>query len=134
MIDLLPFVRLQIACLMLALACQSSAVLARPVDSQADAFPISENLQRLITDLTRTVIPHNYENEKDWGKTKDVMRGLYIKREGLRIKTHRTRRSVNHGTWTKYRVELLDPQQQFQVRLQHVRRLPNNRLSFYDSL
>ncbi len=58
------------------------------------------------------------------------MRGLYVKREGWQFKTHRTTKQVNHGTWTKYRVELLDPEQQFQVRLEHVRQLPNNRLAF----
>jgi hypothetical protein len=99
-------------------------------DERSDTLQVSEQLQRLITDITRETIPHDYENEKQWGKKKDAVRGLYIKREGLRIKTHRTTEAVNHGTWTKYRVELLDPEQYFQVRLQQVHALPNNRLAF----
>ncbi len=97
---------------------------------QPATLQTSDQMQRLITDVAREFIPHNYENEKHWGKTKDVVRGLYVKREGWQVKTHRTTKSVNHGTWTKYRIELLDPEQQFQVRLEHIRRLANNRLAF----
>ena len=80
--------------------------------------------------MVRGTIPHNYVDEKDWGKTKEVVRGLYIKREGLRIKTHRTRKSVNHGTWTRYQIDLIDPAQHFHIRLQQVRTLPNKRMAF----
>ena len=94
------------------------------------AIPVNQDLQELITDLARQVIPHEYKDEKKWGKTKEVVGGLYVKREGLRIKTHRTRKNVNHGTWTKYRIQLLDPDRQLQVRLERVRQLPNQRLAF----
>ena len=90
----------------------------------------SEPFQQLITELVRGVIPHPYIDEKDWGHTKDVVSGLYIKREGLRIKTHRTRKAVNHGTWTRYRIDLLDPSQKFTIQLRQVRTLPNNHLGF----
>ncbi len=96
----------------------------------AAVLAVSESFQKLVTTLVREAIPHNYQNEKKWGKTKEVVRGLYIKREGLRLKTHRTRKLVNHGTWTRYRIDLLDPIQQFQVRLENVRMLPNDRMAF----
>jgi hypothetical protein len=98
--------------------------------SESEEIQLDPRLQALLADLARNVIPHDYENEKDWGKTKEVVRGLYIKREGLRIKTHRTRKAVNHGTWTRYRVQLLDPEQQFHVRLENMRRFPEPRFKF----
>ena len=98
--------------------------------ADADVIPIDPRLQTLFTDLARQAIPHDYENEKAWGKTKEVVRGLYVKREGLRIKTHRTTKTVNHGTWKKYRIQLLDPEGQFQVRVANVRRLPNQHFVF----
>lgn len=91
---------------------------------------VSERFQRMATELVRSTIPHNYVNEKDWGKTKEVVRGLYIKREGFRIKTHRTRKTVNHGTWKRYQIDLLDPRQNFQIRLDRVRTLPDGRAAF----
>jgi hypothetical protein len=87
-------------------------------------------LQQAVSDLVRQVIPHDYERTRDWGKTVDMVRGLYVKREGLRIKTHRTRKPVNHGTWTMYRVELIDPDEHFQIRWERSRPLPDQRLAF----
>ena len=120
---------------LLAALLAAMLVIAAPAPSVGAADPaksvqVSERFQQLVTELVRGTIPHNYVDEKKWGKTKDVVRGLYIKREGLRIKTHRTRKAVNHGTWTRYRIDLLDPAQQFQIRLERVRTLPNNHMAF----
>ncbi len=97
---------------------------------QTATLALNATFQQLVTELVRETIPHKYESEKGWGKTKEVVRGLYIKRDGLRFKTHRTRKAVNHGTWTRYRIDLLNPTEQFQVRLEQVRMLPNHRLAF----
>lgn len=91
---------------------------------------VDDQLQSLITEISRQVIPHNYEDKKHWGQKKEVVRGLYVRREGLHIKTHRTTKSVNHGTWTRYEIQLLDPDQQLHIRLVNVRQLPNQRLAF----
>ncbi len=98
----------------------------------AGSTPIAVNggLQRLITELSRTVIPDDYEDNRQWGKTKNVVNGLYVKREGLRIKTHRKRKPVNHGTWTRYRIQIVDSAHLFHVRLRNVRTLENGRIAF----
>ena len=107
-------------------------IAVRDVDAHEPAarLEVSERFQELVTELVRGTIPHNYVNEKDWGKTKEVVRGLYIKREGLRIKTHRTRKPVNHGTWKRHRIDLLDPAQSFHVQLQRIRSLPQGGVAF----
>lgn len=91
---------------------------------------VNDGLQTLITEVGRAVIPDDYQDNKQWGKTKSVVSGLYVKREGLSLKTHRQRKPVNHGTWTRYRIQMIDPAHLFHVRLQNVRTLENGRLAF----
>lgn len=91
---------------------------------------VEDQLQGLITEISRQVIPHNYEDKKHWGQKKEVVRGLYVRRKGLRIQTHRTKKSVNHGTWTRYEIQLLDPDRRLHIRLDNVHQLPNQRLAF----
>ena len=58
---------------------------------------------RLIEDA----IPDHYEKEKDWGKTKNITVG--IRNKG--IKLYRRKKPVNHGVWKRYRVSLVEPEQ-----------------------
>ena len=113
--------------------CGASARAAAAADDDprlTRPFQLDDRTQAMVTHLARQVIPHDYENTKGWGKTRQVVRGLYIKRDGLRIKTHRTTVEVNDGTWTKYRVQLLNPAEQFQIRVENVHKTPDQRLGF----
>jgi hypothetical protein len=65
-------------------------------------------------------IPHDFTEQRDWGKTRRVVEGLGLRREGLRVETYRRWREVNHGTWEKVTVRLVDPEQRFQVELKGV--------------
>lgn len=108
------------------------AIAGRDVDvrsgprSQADrhrTFSLGEvppGVQNLLTDIVRDNIPVNYEDTKHWGTTKEVVRGLQLRREGLRIETKRRRKRVNHGTWRMYRISLIDPEENLEVRIQNL--------------
>jgi len=96
----------------------------------ASTIAVDDQLQQLITQICRQAIPRNYENHKKWGRQEEVTRGLYVGRDGWHIKTHRTKKFVNQGTWTRYEIELLDPGRRLVVRLDNVHRLPNQRLAF----
>jgi hypothetical protein len=98
-------------------------------DPSAAEFEVDEGLHQLVTDLARAFIPENYEDNRKWGKTKEVFDGLHVRREGWRIKTHRRKKEVNHGTWTRYEVRLLNPDKRFKIRLQDLRSLPDGRTS-----
>lgn len=63
----------------------------------------------LVTEILRAHLPHDYENTKRWGQTKQVLDGWHVARDGLRLKTKRKYKDVNHGTWTRYHVKLTDP-------------------------
>ncbi len=105
-----------------------SALCAADIDS-GEVIEVDEGLHALVTDLTRAFIPRDYEDNRKWGKTKEVVDGLHVRRDGWQIKTHRTKKAVNHGTWTRYEVRLLDPENRFKITLQNVRRLPDGRVA-----
>jgi hypothetical protein len=88
---------------------------------------VDEGLQQLVTELALAFIPHTYEDNRKWGKTKEVFDGLHVRREGWRIKTHRRKKQVNHGTWTRYEVQLRNPDERFNIRLHNLRKLADGR-------
>ncbi len=104
-------------------------VVAAP-PAERSTIPVDEQLQQLITELARQVIPHDYRDDKHWGRKVEVTRGLYVRRDGWRLRTHRTRKLVNHGTWTRYRIELLGPNRRLHVRIENLRALPKQKYAF----
>jgi hypothetical protein len=105
----------------------ASPVMAKDTPVQ---LPVDPQVQKLVTQVALQVIPHTYEDRKKWGQQRRVLGGLYVKREGLRLKTHRTWKMVNHGTWTRYRIELRDPRRQFQVNVQDLQYRQDGQVSF----
>jgi hypothetical protein len=89
-----------------------------------------QQLQQLITAIVRDNIPDEYEERKGWGDTTEVWAGLKVWQEGLQIKTKRRKKEVNHGTWKRYRIRLIDPENHFHVRVENLRVLPNGRFQF----
>jgi len=61
------------------------------------------------------VMPEQFEESDDWGKRTKVQSGLHIRMDGLNIRTHRNWKQVNHGTWKKVVVHLVDPKTTFQI-------------------
>ncbi len=92
--------------------------------------PSSTGVQTLLTNIVRSQIPIDYQRDKDWGMTKEVTRGLRIRQEGLRITTKRRRKTVNHGTWKKYSIRLINPQESFRIRVENYVEQPNHRVAF----
>ena len=90
----------------------------------------SEGFQQLITAIVRDNIPHEFEEEDGWGETKEVWDGLKIWMDGLQIKTKRRKKKAKHGSWKRYRVRLVDPEQNFQIRIANISCLPQGRTQF----
>jgi hypothetical protein len=101
-----------------------------PVAEAASTIPISDDLQKYITRLVIAEIPHEYENTKKWGGTKRVMSGLDWEADGLKIETRRQFREANHGSWSRYKLKLVDPENTFEVRLENLRDLGDNVAAF----
>lgn len=87
-------------------------------------------LDQLITKWVLGQMPHVYQRDKNWGNQVERWDGIKWDTKGGRILTKRRKKMVNHGTWRQYSAELLDPRQQFSVRLTNVRKTPDDRLAF----
>lgn len=88
----------------------------------------SRGLLEFITDLLREQIPETYVEDKDWNKTKEVYAGVRIQRDGLKLKTKRRWKEVNHGLWRRYHVQLINPEETLELTLSDVYWQPDGRL------
>ncbi|MDX1945485.1 MAG: hypothetical protein SFU86_08750 [Pirellulaceae bacterium] len=90
-----------------------------PVPDESSFVP-SPAFQDWLTELAREQMPHQYEKRRNWGHTRRVASGLSIQLDDGQLKTHRQFREANDGRWTMYRVELIDPDERFAVRVLRV--------------
>ncbi len=63
-------------------------------------------------------LPPNYEDNRKWGLHQEVFDGIRIRREGLKLETKRKKKSVKQGTWSRYYIEFVDPQERLEVEIQ----------------
>lgn len=54
-------------------------------------------------------LPPSYEDNRKWGKHKEVFDGIQLRREGWKVETKRKKKLVKQGTWSRYYVEFMDP-------------------------
>ncbi len=90
-------------------------VAQQPLPSATTTSPsaISEDRARAsvqwLASLALEKLPQTFHGDKDWGDQKKLWAGVKVKFDGLRPKTHRRWREVNHGRWLRYQVKLPDP-------------------------
>jgi hypothetical protein len=101
-----------------------------PLGEPQPTLAVSEDLQVWLTQFVLQNIPHEFEDKRQWGKTGYVWDGLKISNDGLQIKTKRRKKQVNDGTWKMYRVELLNPHEEFHVRLENLHDAGRQRAGF----
>lgn len=92
-----------------------------PANEATEGFTPSAEFQEWITDLVREHLPHEYEKKQNWGHTRRTFDGVSIQLKNGQLKTHRKYREANDGTWRMYRVKLVDPTEQFEVRVANIR-------------
>ncbi len=99
------------------------ATLGQPADSEA--------ISRLLRGIVLEVLPHEYENTKKWGQTRQVLDGFGLqRRDDGRVHFVRRTKPVNHGTWTRYRVDLVEPDQKLRLEFARPREAPGGGLRF----
>lgn len=89
----------------------------------------SQEFQDFITRLAREQLPDKYEKSKNWGQTRRVWDGVEVRREGLHWHTRRKWKEKNDGAWQMYRVDLVDPDQHFEVRIEKIRQAPGGKIT-----
>ncbi len=108
---------------------ESSSLTLPPADA-GTGTDAGQKLDRLITRLVLENLPHSYEKKKNWGNQDKRWDGVQIRRDGLKVKTKRKWKPVNHGTWKKYSAELIDPDQKFTVQVKNFHRTSSGATGF----
>jgi|GEM_PF-2835280 len=99
-------------------------------DEELGNVDAGEKIDALITKIVLNNIPHEFNEDKDWGAQEPRWNGVNIRREGLKIRTNRKKKMVNHGTWKKYDVSLLKPEDQFSISVKNMREAEDGKMAF----
>ena len=83
-------------------------------------------LERMI----RGNLPPTYDDDRKWGKQKEVWDGIKFRREGLKIETKRKKKLVNSGTWTRYSIKIVEPDELLHVQFRRLETLPDGKIAF----
>ncbi|RMF40805.1 MAG: hypothetical protein D6753_10885 [Planctomycetota bacterium] len=101
--------------------------------ADAPITPVSiatPELVQWVNRIVRREIPTHYQDDRKWGKQKEVWDGLEWRREGWRLETKRRKKLVNSGTWTRYALDLVDPDQNLEIRFEKLVAQPDGDIDF----
>lgn len=76
----------------------------------------TSELASLLVRMIIHSIPPVYHDLRDWNKEREVWDGVHIQLKDGKLITHSKKKQVKAGTWTRYSVRLVDPEQRLQVR------------------
>lgn len=75
-----------------------------PVGEVAQVTSAEQLLAESLASIVREAVPREYEKKKNWGHTKRITTGVTSDGPLYKMKLHRRKTYVNHGTWKHYRV------------------------------
>lgn len=102
-----------------------------PVPPAADPNNLaSPQMVAWLKRLVRENLPETYENDKKWNQQKEVWDGVDFSRDGLKIKTKRKHKLVNHGTWTRYRLQIVDPDNRLDIQFHTLQLREDGKIAF----
>lgn len=105
----------------------------QPVTTEVLQFDVAAapaGTRSLLKSIIVEVLPEEFEETKKWGGTKKVWDGLHMRMDGLQLRTKRRWKEVNHGTWKRHRVTLVDPDQFLRAQVSNIQRESLGQLSF----
>ena len=88
---------------------------------QPETVDFDARLNQLTTDLLLKHVPHTYTDTRKWGLQEERKGRVRIRREGWKLETKRKRIMVNHGTWRKYSVRLVNPDENVRLSVLRLR-------------
>lgn len=94
-------------------------------DSLAEVpIPVSADERHELSFWVRWLVlrnlPPSFEDNRKWGREKEVFDGIKLRREGWKIETKRKTKTAKHGTWSRYYIEFVDPGENLQVNIQQM--------------
>jgi hypothetical protein len=96
------------------------ALSAEPPPTTDASPPVGESLSALAQRIVLDSLPKQFEDQRDWGQTKKIVNGLHLKEEGDRLKIEKHTKEVKDGIWKQYRIDVVDPEHQLQIRIADV--------------
>ncbi len=100
-----------------------------PAPGPVDVKQAPAGAKSLLKSLVQELLPEEYVDDRKWGRTRERWDGLKVRVEGLEVHTKRRWKEVNHGTWKKYRISLVDPDEYLTINIVRVQRLGPGRLA-----
>ncbi len=91
-------------------------------------------LDQYVRWLVLKNLPPTYEDNRKWGLQKQVYDGFRFRREGLKVETERKYRTVKHGTWSRYYVQLIDPASKLVLHIDRLEPIADDRVAVDVSL
>lgn len=98
--------------------------------AQVQSADAGVQLDQLLTNLVLENLPHDYVDEKKWGRQSERWDGVDVDFKDGKLRTHRRKKMVNHGTWKRYTADLMNPQEEFSVRVTNLRQRPDGAMAF----
>ena len=108
----------------------SSAFVPPTKLTQPETHDAGDEIDELLTKLVLGHLPHDFKQDKDWGAQAERFDGLRVRREGLKIRTKRKKKMVNHGSWKKFNASLVDPENRFSVSVRDMREADEGKVAF----
>lgn len=88
-----------------------------------------ELISQIASHIIAAEIPREFEGSKDWGRTKRMTTGLRSYGNFFKFDIHRDRSEVNDGIWKRYRLTLVDPDKNLDVKIENLRTLETGRIA-----
>ena len=123
--DRAPTTALKIAAFLVVAAAIARAVAGPSLATLTGITP--EMVAQLVTPLIAEAVPREFEGKKDWGKTKTVVSGLHSDGNFFKFDIHRQTSEVNDGIWKKYRLTLIEPDKNLEIRIDDMHRLESGK-------
>jgi hypothetical protein len=101
-----------------------------PLTLYSDENSENVKLNELITRFVKAEIPPTYSDNRKWNGQVRQYDGLKFRREGLKLETKRRWKMVNHGTWQKFSIGLVDPDKSIDVQVLNVKQKADGTINF----
>lgn len=102
-----------------------------PSKPQPEKYGIgSPEMVAWLKQVIRDNLPPSYEDNRKWNLQREVWDGVHIKLDGTKLDTHRKKKLVNAGTWTRYAISFIEPEKNLVVDFDRLELVDSARIAF----
>jgi hypothetical protein len=84
----------------------------------------------LLIRMIRHQLPPSYHDERQWDQRKEVWNGVHVRLSGGKLETHRKKKEVRAGTWTRYSVHFVDPEKRLHIGFDRLEPMADGKMAF----